>query len=137
VSYDLSNDFKRRQFEADVAQHLENRDYVTLARVAKPRSTNQNRYLHALLGLLSVYTGFTLEEIKSIAKRKFAGKYTKDGVNFIRETKNMNKEEMTTFIEKLRLWGIQDIGCPMPTVEEWQSNWKAINEQINQFKLGQ
>jgi hypothetical protein len=140
ANYDLSNSFKRQQFLAEVKKFVSAEDYVTLQRIAKPRSSNQNRYLHALLGLLCTYTGYTINEMKDTCKVWFAPRYFREPktkhevrVEFIRHTSEMTKEEMTDFIDKIRHWGNSN-GYYLPTVEEWQTNWREIDEQINQFR---
>jgi len=133
-NYDLSNEFKQRQFLAECKKHMEQQSYVTLERVPKPRTTNQNKYVHAIFGLLAAYTGFTVDEVKELAKRKFAERYEKNGVTFMRGTSEMSTADMTVFIDKLRKWGNEDIGCYCPSADEWAVNWKEIDEQIKSYK---
>lgn len=135
MNYDLSNTYQKGKFLAEVDRLTEASEYVTLARVPQPRSGNQNRYLHALLGLMSVYTGYTLNEIKDTVKDHFAPRYFRGGREFVQHTSDMNKEDMTAFIDKVRNWGNSN-GFYLPTVEEWQKNWREIDKEINSYKQG-
>ena len=135
MNYDLSNDYQLKRFRADVQLFTANGCYVNLERLAKPRSDNQNRYLHALLGLLCTYTGYTINEMKDTVKEHFAPRYLRGEKEFIRHTSEMTKEEMTDFIDKIRHWGNSN-GFYLPTVDEWQQNWKEIDTEIQNYKRG-
>ena len=128
--YDLSNPFQAQQFEVQVERLRSKKDVVRLEHVPKPRSNNQNKYLHALYGLMAQYTGYSTEEVKTISKRHLGYYYERGGHKFLVETSKMDTKQMTEFIDKVRLWGIEDVGCYLPTVEEWQGNWKELETQV-------
>jgi len=63
MRYDLSDELSRRSFTARVKRFLDKGSYVELTDKSR-RSLSQNSYLHAILTVLALETGATVETVK-------------------------------------------------------------------------
>lgn len=130
MKFDLSNPDDRKLFSFRGKQLVEKRAKVEMKEIRKPRTLNQNSYLHACFALYSIETGYTVEEIKMIVKVdcQFM-KYQKNGYWFVRSTASLNTEEMSKFIEHL-IFHAGGNGVTIPTADEYLVNSFNINRQI-------
>ena len=123
--YDLSSDFQRKAFLARVDNLMEKGAVVELTEKVF-RSPNQNRYLHLLIGVVSIETGNTLEDAKKwyfketcnsdlfhVQHRDKMGNY----IDHIRSTAELTKEEMSMAIDRFKRWGAEN-GIYMPNPED-------------------
>lgn len=97
---------------------------VEIKEVQKRRSLNQNAYLHLLLGIYSLDTGYRLAESKVIYKRDANPDiyvYKNKGMTFLKSSADLDKETMTRSIERFREFAReQDIHLPSAMSEEEQ-----------------
>lgn len=125
--YDLTNRYDLERFKTRVLFLIAHPRVVELADMSK-RSTKQNSYLHLILGVLALETGNRLEYVKQ--------KYWKEIVcpeifivenedkilgrtTTLRSSKELTKEEMSTAIDRLKVWSAeQGIYLPDPEDEE-------------------
>ena len=131
--FNLSAEFDRKTYAALVQANLDKQTTVKMEVIPAPRTGNQNRYLWALYKLLSDHTGFTTDEVHELCKRYYAPQYEKTTPrgtvqSFTKSTADMNTKEMTDYIEKIRDMGGQ-IGCYLPTADEYTTNWRQIEAQ--------
>lgn len=88
------------------------------------RSNNQNRYYWGVvIEILSEHTGFTPEEIHEVLKAKFL-RYTKmlptsEEVNLSRSTKGLDTKEFEEYMEKVRMFAIQELDVEIPLPNEY------------------
>ena len=125
--YDLTNTLDRKRFEQKVNLLLERGKVVELTEKHAQRTTQQNRYLHLLLGEFAMQTGNTLEYVKRayfkalcnadifvIEKAdKWAG-----NVKELRSTADLTTAELTTAIERFRNWSSAEAGIYLPAPNE-------------------
>lgn len=123
--YNLADDLCRKQIEARLHALLDKRCVVELTEKTV-RTGNQNRYLHAILGVVAMDTGNTLDFTKEqYFKRlvnpslfaverddRIAGKVT-----VLRSTRDLTKEEMSTAIDRFRNWASEQ-GMYLPSPDD-------------------
>ena len=138
--YDLSSDFQRKSFLARMDNLMEKGAVVELTEKAF-RSSNQNRYLHLLIGVVAIETGNTLEDAKKwyfketcnpdlfhVQHRDKMG----NCIDHIRSTAELTKEEMSTAIDRFKRWGAEN-GIYMPNPDD-ASLLKAIEIEMGRMK---
>lgn len=86
----------------------------------RPKRTNrQNAYFHVCCGLLSDYSGYTIDEVKKIIKDQLEFmKYEKGGHIFYRSSSDLDTLEFTKLVDHTRSFG-EDHGCYIPTPEQY------------------
>lgn len=126
--YDLSNELSRKQFAARV-KHLwaKGAGIVELTDKSR-RSLNQNNYLHAILGVLALETGNSLEVVKrEIYKKKvnpdlfIRTKHdpTLGEIEEVRSSRDLTKEEMSLSLDRYKKFCADNgIFLPEPGDEE-------------------
>lgn len=95
---------------------------LTLGKPEKPRSGQQNRYLHGIvMTLISEATGYTLEEAKEIVRAKFLSYELKVGDEIVtvgRSTASLNTKEFNLLVKQCQKWGAEDLDIYIPDPEE-------------------
>lgn len=95
---------------------------IEIVEKRKQRTRKQNSYLHLILTLFAMETGYTLEEVKQdIFKRdvcKEFFEYKKGERTFYRSTSDLDTGEMTSAIEKFRNWSSVTAGIYLPAPDE-------------------
>ena len=126
--YDLSNQLHAAQFRQRADKLLETQAVVDLTEKKPRRTTQQNRYLHTLLGYLAVEVGESLEWVKREYYKKLinadvfiAEKHDavmNKQVKFLRSSAALATDEMTLTIERLRNWASKELGIYLPSADE-------------------
>ena len=112
MNFKLPDDLKKIVF------YLQDKKGVWIVKKYRMKRTNlQNRYLHAIFNMLGNETGFTMDEVKQVYKRRFLS-YKKGKTTFVRQTSKLNTKEMTDFIEKIRNSASADLGIYVPAPHE-------------------
>jgi hypothetical protein len=70
--------------------------------------------------VIADYTGHTMDEVKTEAKRNFAAEFDEYGIPFIKGTSEMNVAEATNFIDKCYMWA--------------HSTWPELNLSTEDYK---
>ena len=100
-------------------------DYVeTIKKQRKPRSNQQNRYMHGVIfKLIAEEIGDSVEEVKSAMKNKFLKYETKSGLEAIKDTSDLSTVELENFNEKCRRWASSflNIYIPLPNEIDWDN----------------
>ena len=140
--YDLNNQYDVQKFKAKVQELLHRGGGVELKRVYAVRSNQQNRYLHLLLGFFGSEFGLSLDEVKvDYFKRKVnADIFVREQMNkkgkmvkYLRSSAELDKQEMTTAIERFRNWSSSVAGLYLPSANEKEALlW--VQKQIEQDK---
>ena len=112
----------------------EKQKIIELTASRKPRSINQNSYLHVVITLYAIEYGYTLNEAKTDLKRMCGFMtYEKNNSRYLKETKKMNSLELTEFIDWIRNFASQN-GLYIPTSDEYKENKFSIDNEIGKFK---
>lgn len=98
------------------------------------RSTRQNRYLHSIIAIYAIETGYTLEEMKKVLKEDcHFMMYEKNGREFPKSSAGLDTKEMTDWISWIRnSAGVNRIY--LPTADEFHLNYAEIEKTIERNK---
>lgn len=126
--YDLSNELSRKQFSVRVKHLWEKRAGIVELTDKSRRSLNQNSYLHAILGVLALETGNSLEVVKReiYKKRINPDLYVRmkadpvlGEVETIRSSRDLTKEEFSLSLDRYKKFCSENgIYIPEPGDEE-------------------
>lgn len=139
--YDLTNPLDRDRFKRRCNALFTKQGIVELTEKTQ-RSSQQNRYLHLLLGYLAMETGNELDYVKEIFYKRAANKELfvreKDDqilgkVEYLRSSADLSKEEMTLSIDRFRNWSSQTAGIYLPTANE-QEFLASIEYEMSRYK---
>jgi len=91
------------------------------------RTSQQNKYLHAILGEIAEHTGHSINQMKQIMKYEL-GYY--DLINndlgyriiLYHSTADMTKEQLANFIDEIVIFASEKFGMVIQTPEEYFSN---------------
>ncbi len=107
---------------------------VELTRIRKPRTIQQNKYLHVLIALFAIETGYNLDEMKTVLKRECNFmKYEKNGNIFLKRSSKLNTKGLTDWINWIRDYAGTK-GFFLPSAEDYHRNWTEIEREIEQHK---
>ena len=122
MTYNLANDFHRKQFLAR-SENLLDKGAVVELREVTGRSAGQNRYLHLVIGVVAMETGNTLAYVKEWYFKKLCNKdlfitskvdkYVGQ-IEEIKSSADLTKEEMSMAIDRFKRWGAEN-GMYMPS----------------------
>ena len=100
----------------------------------KIRSTQQNRYYWScVVGELSHHTGYIPEEMHEILNHKFnlqTAYLVDEIIEYGSSTTLLNSKEFTDYIEKIKIWAINELNVKIPDPGELTD--EVIVELINQ-----
>lgn len=139
--YDLKNPLDRDRFKRRCNALFIKQGMVELAEKTQ-RSSQQNRYLHLLLGYLAMKTGNALDYVKEIFYKRAANKelFVREKedeilgkVEYLRSSADLSKEEMTLSIDRFRDWSSQTAGIYLPTANE-QEFLASIEYEMSRYK---
>lgn len=129
--YDLSTDIDRIRFQRRVETLLEKRVVVDLSEKKPKRTIPQNAYLHLLIGEFAMRTGNTMDWVKveyfkrhcnaELFVRLKQDRLTKREVEVLRSSRDLDTGEMTTAIDRFKIWASAECGIDLPDAEdkEW------------------
>lgn len=139
--YDLKNPLDRDRFKRRCNALFLKQGMVLLEEKTQ-RSSQQNRYLHLLLGYLAMETGNALDYVKEIFYKRAANKelFVREKeddilgkVEYLRSSADLSKEEMTLSIDRFRDWSSQTAGIYLPTANE-QEFLASIEYEMSRYK---
>lgn len=140
--YNLKNQYDRQKFKEACNRMVLKREYVELKRKTTQRSLAQNSYLHVLLGYFGSEFGLTIEEVKfdifkkicniDIFQRERTNKRGKR-IKYICSSTELDKDEMTTAIERFRNYSSAECGLYLPSPNEGEMLFYA-QQQIEANK---
>lgn len=139
--YDLTNPLDRDRFKRRCNALFTKQGIVELTEKTQ-RSSQQNKYLHLLLGYLAMETGNELDYVKEIFYKRAANKELfvreKDDqilgkVEYLRSSADLSKEEMTLSIDRFRNWSSQTAGIYLPTAND-QEFLASIEYEMSRYK---
>lgn len=124
--YNLKNPSEVIDLENRVDELIEQRAVVDLTKKSPNRSLSQNAYLHVILGFFASELGYTLEEVKQGIFKQICNKETfvrnievcGKPIEYLRSSKDLDSQEMTTAIERFRNWSSLEAGIYLPSADE-------------------
>lgn len=125
--YDLSNELQCEQFKLRASKLANEGKIVDLTEKKPRRSSNQNKYLHTILSYLAVELGHDLEWVKQqyykklinpeifirVVDDKYLGR-----IKVLRSSADLDTDEMSMSITRLRNWSAQEAGVYLPSADE-------------------
>lgn len=139
--YDLRNPLDRERFKRRCNALYSKQGIVDLSEKTQ-RSSNQNRYIHLLIGYLAIETGNSLDYVKEIFYKRAANKelFVREKedeilgkVEYLRSSADLSKEEMTLSIDRFRNWSSQTAGIYLPAANE-QEFLASIEYEMSKYK---
>ena len=105
---------------------------VTIEKFSEKRSLEQNGLLHKYFTIISQETGYDPAEVKELMKMKFGEREdvldregniicdegTGEILKKMKSTSDYTKAEMTNFIDLIRMFSMEVLGCYLPTPDE-------------------
>jgi hypothetical protein len=92
---------------------------IELKQIRRTRSNRQNRFLHVVLMDMGEHLGYSLDEIKTLAKRHCGMVYDHpNGGKFLRSTAKLDTKEFCTFVEHLQRWAAESFDYYVPDPNE-------------------
>ena len=132
--YDLGSNEEKNKAAYKLDELIKSGKVIELTEKRKKRTISQNAYMHVVFSLLAIELGYTLEETKTVMKRECHFMvYDKDGMKFLKRTRDLNTKELTDFIEWIRNYA-GNIGLYIPASEEYLINQSEINKEIYKNK---
>lgn len=118
MNYDLSNKLDQERFKQRCNHLYKHGKAVTLTEKKVPKSPNQNRYLHLIMGWVGFELGYTTEQVKQdILKRIVCREIfvvVKNGFEVCRSLADLDKAETTTVIDWFRNFAADTLGIYLP-----------------------
>ena len=132
MKFKLPTELKKLQFYYEQLESYEG--IVELKKILKPRTINQNKFLHVLITLFGIELGYTIEEAKTLLKRNCSFMvYEKKNEQFLRRTRDMNTKELADFITWIMKFAI-DKGIYLPSADDYKRDWTEIERTIESNK---
>ena len=92
---------------------------VIVRRETKTRTSQQNRYLFGVVyAIISDCTGYDPEQVHDAMKVKFASQHLDNGLVITERTSKMTTERMTQYIDDIKRWAAEFLGCYIPDAGE-------------------
>ena len=127
MRYNLSTAFDVESARTRLEALIRRGAIIELREQKKQRTLPQNKYLHVLLGYLAVNLGETLEYVKIYYYKAHVNtdifvREKEDErvgrVRYLRSTTDVDTEEMSVSIDRLRTWSAQELGIYLPSADE-------------------
>ena len=123
--YDLSNKVDLTQAQFRFKKLTESGATIDLTE-KKRRTTKQNNYLHLILSWFALETAYTLEFVKREYFKLLVNPeifvIEKDGklgkVKDIRSSADLDSKELTTAIDRFKIWASNEAGVYLPDANE-------------------
>ena len=117
MNFDLSNSVQASKAAAYLSKLTERGAKAEVKQIRKNRSNWQNAWFHAVVKEVSTFTGYELDEAKTILKRKGGLSYTKNGHPFERSTSDLDTKEFSEFMERVIRVCAQELDLVIPDPE--------------------
>ena len=92
---------------------------VIVRKETKTRTNQQNRYLFGVVyAIISDCTGYDPEQVHDAMKVKFASQHLDNGLVITERTSKMTTERMTQYIDDIKRWAAEFLGCYIPDAGE-------------------
>ena len=92
---------------------------VIVRKETTTRTNQQNRYLWGIVyAIISDNTGYDPEQVHDAMKVKFASQHLDNGLVITERTSKMTTERMTQYIDDIKRWAAEFLGCYIPDAGE-------------------
>ena len=125
--YDLANELDRVRLEKRFKALLTAQKVVEVKEYKPKRTSPQNRYFHALLGIVAMQTGNALADVKTEYFKKYCNAEIfvtrRDdkllgSVEILRSSADLDTAEMTTAIDRFVRWYETESGEVLPRPDD-------------------
>lgn len=134
--YNLSKDLDKQRFKTRVNQLFKAGAKVELTERKGRRTSQQGRYLHLILSLYALETGYSKEQTKQDIFKRHVNReifmQTKDGIEICRSSADLDTKEMTEAIERFRNHASEDAGIYLPGPNEAEI-LDLVEEQVERY----
>lgn len=120
MKYNLAVKDEAANAHIQLAKLMIRKPIIEIKEVRAQRSVNQNRYFYLLLTAFGLETGFSVEEAKTIFKRKVSPDifvYDKNGEKFLISSANTSTKEMSDACERFIKYAAEN-GIELPRQED-------------------
>lgn len=105
--------------------------WFEIKKYRRKRSTEQNAYYWGVvIDILGKEMGYYPEEMHEILKQKFNSKISilpnGEEVRHVKSTKKKDTFDFEQYLEKIRLWAVQEFGIIIPLPNESEEKWKKF-----------
>jgi hypothetical protein len=141
--FNLKNRLDKERFKRRCNQLYKEGATVELTAKKPKRTLSQNSYLHLILGWFAIETGNTIDYVKREYFKRLKNPdiflYEKDDpylgkIEVLRSSRDISTAEMTTAIERFRIWSSQAVGIDLPSPEDREFLW-AIQTELERYKV--
>ena len=92
---------------------------VIVRKETTTRTNQQNRYMWGIVyAIISDNTGYDPEQVHDAMKVKFASQHLDNGLVITERTSKMTTERMTQYIDDIKRWAAEFLGCYIPDAGE-------------------
>lgn len=118
--FDTAIEIDRQKLRQKIDWVVNGKRKIEVLDIRAKRSSNQNDYLHVILGMYAINFGLSLEEAKMDYKRINSDiyKYEKGGKVYFRSSSSLNTKEMSESIERFRNYSAKEGGFYLPSAME-------------------
>lgn len=132
--YNTTDIVEANDLKIKVKEYISKGYTVELKRKIKRRSIPLNSFLHVCISIFAIEYGYTLEEAKTLLKRKCSFMvYEKNGIKFLKKTSKLDNLECSKFVEFIRNYASQQ-GLYIPDASEYQQKQFEIDKEISKHK---
>lgn len=120
---EFKSEYHRELFNNYIQQYSDGKYRLNIEMIKENRSEQQNRYYFLYLGLISKYTGYTVEDLHEWAKGKFLSKSIKeifgDKVREKKSTTKLSKGKFCEFLFEIEQATLPITDIPLPDTSEF------------------
>ena len=133
--YDTSKELEVNKLLSRLDALLSKKCVIELTEKKKTRTLSQNSYLHVCITLFAIDFGCSIFSSKVFLKEQCGFMMVlHKGKRHYRSTTQLDTLEMTKFIDWIRNYSAIELGCYIPTPDEYIQNKFAIDSEIEKFK---
>jgi len=94
---------------------------LVLRKETHRRTDQQNRYMWGIVyEIISDHTGYDPEQVHDAMKVMFASQHLDNGLTITERTSKMDTVRFTKYIEDIKRWAAEFLGCYIPEANEVQ-----------------
>lgn len=127
--YDPTNPLHVEQARRYLERLLQGDEPFEIKREEKKRTSLQNRFIHAAIGLLAIHLGLKLDYVKDeyfkkecnpdiFVRRQYDPNVKRD-VEVVRSSASLTVDEMSTAIDRFLRWCVQEFDFYIPDGDEY------------------
>lgn len=142
ITYDLTSQLQRESLQVKIDYLVKQGATVRLSEIKPTRSLRQNSYLHLILSFFGVEVGEDLDTVKRVYYKatanadlyvRYRDTKLRGIVSYLRSSRELTTEEMTTSIERFRNWSAQEAGIYLPSPDDRDALFQ-LQQVVNRNK---